>query len=113
MGSGARAGALLLVMALSVAGCGQKSAPSDADQGDPAAAKAVQVEAVRTWLDPDKTKPYEDSAVAVVRNSSDKIADGVTMKLKWPQGYETKQDEAIAVPPGKRGVFLLGPFDAP
>ena len=81
--------------------------------GDEQASKTVRVEGVQAWLDPDGTKPYEDSAVAVVRNTGDKIADGVTLKLTWPNGYNTKQDEAIVVPPGKQGVFVLGPFDAP
>ncbi len=112
MGSGRQAGVLLLLAALAVAGCGKKQ-PTDADRGDPQASKTVRVESVRTWLDPDGTKPYEDSAVAIVRNTGDKIADNVTLKLTWPNGYQTKQDEAIVIPPGKQGVFILGPFDAP
>lgn len=107
-------GAALAVVLTAVAGCGsQKQPPSDADKGDPQAAKAVRVEAVRAWLDPEAVKPYDDSAVVVVRNTSDQIAGGVTVELKWPQGYSTKQDQAIAVPPGERGIFLLGRFDAP
>lgn len=113
MGSGRRAGVLLMIAALVLAGCGKKKQPTDADLGDPAASKTVRVEAVHTWLDPDATKPYDDSAVAIVRNNGDKIADNVTLKLTWPNGYSTKQDEAIVIPPGKQGVFILGPFDAP
>lgn len=113
MGGGVRGGALLVAMAVVVAGCGSKQPPSDADKGNPQAAGAVKVEAVRAWLDPDATKDYDDSAVVVVRNTSDRIANGVTLELKWPQGYSTKQDQAIVVPPGERGVFLLGKFDAP
>lgn len=108
-----RGGALVALVAIAVAGCGKKQPPTDADKGDPAATRAVKVEAVRAWLDPEATKDYDDSAVVVVRNTSDKIANGVTLELKWPQGYSTKQDEAIVVPPGQRGVFLLGKFDAP
>jgi hypothetical protein len=103
---------LLSVAALAVAGCGKKQ-PTDADRGDPQASKSVRVEAVNVWLDPDGTKPHEDQAVAVVRNTGDKIADNVTLKLSWPNGYNTKQDEALVIPPGKQAVFLLGPFDAP
>ena len=103
---------MLLLVVFALTGCGKKQ-PTDADQGDPQASKTVRVEHVHTWLDPDGTKPYEDSAVAVVRNEGDKIADNVTLKLTWPNGYNTKQDEAIVIPPGKQGVFILGPFDAP
>jgi len=112
MGSGRRAGVLLSIAALVIAGCGKKQ-PTDADRGDPQASKTVRVEDVHVWLDPDGTKPHEDQAVAVVRNTGDKIADNVTLKLSWPNGYNTKQDEALVIPPGKQGVFLLGPFDAP
>ena len=112
MGSGRSAGAAVMIAALVFAGCGKKK-PTDADRGDPAASKTVRVEGVHTWLDPDATKPYDDSAVAIVRNTGDKIADNVTLKLTWPNGYSTKQDEAIVIPPGKQGVFILGPFDAP
>ena len=113
MGSGRRrAAAVLVLAALGLTGCGKKQ-PTDADRGDRASSKVMQVEGVRVWLDPDGTKPYDDSAVAVVRNTGDKIASGVTIKLTWPNKYNTKQDEAIVVPPGKQGVFLLGPFDAP
>ena len=113
MGRGERAGALALLVlaAAAIGGCGKQ--PTDADTGDEKASKTVRVEAVHAWLDPDGTKPYDDSAVAVVRNTGDKIADGVTLKLTWSNGYQTKQDEAIVVPPGKQGVFVLGPFDAP
>jgi hypothetical protein len=112
MGSGRRAGVVLSLAALAVAGCGSKQ-PTDADRGDRASSKVMRAEAVGVWLDPDGTKPYDDSAVAVVRNTGDKIADGVTIKLTWANGYNTKQDESIVVPPGKQGVFVLGPFDAP
>ena len=113
MGDGRLAGVLLVTAAIAVAGCGKKQQPTDADRGSKKASKTVRVEDVRVWLDPEKTKPYEDSAVAIVRNTGDKIADGVTLKLTWPNGYQTKQDEALVIPPGKQGVFLLGPFGAP
>jgi hypothetical protein len=103
---------VVAVLAIGATGCGS-SAPTDADTGNKQASKTVRVEAVRTWLDLDGTKPYDNTAVAVVRNTGDKIADGVTLKLTWPDGYTTKQDEAIVVPPGKQGVFLLGPFKPP
>jgi hypothetical protein len=113
MGDGRRrAGVLLLLAAIGVAGCGKKQ-PTDADRGDRASSKAVSVEDVHVWLDPDGTKPYDDTAVAVVRNNSDKVADGVTLKLTWPNAYNTKQDEAIVLAPHKQGVFILGPFKAP
>ena len=116
MGSGrTRAGVLLTLAALGAAGaagCGSKT-PTDADRGDRASSKVMKVEDVHVWLDPDGTKPYDDTAVAVVRNTSDQIASGVTLKLTWPNTYNTKQDEAIIVPPGKQAVFILGPFKAP
>ena len=113
MGSGRRCAAVSMALAaIAVAGCGKKQ-PTDADRGDRASSKAMRVEGVRVWLDPDGTKPYDDTAVAVVRNTSGKIASGVTIKLTWPNKYNTKQDEAIVVPPGKQGVFVLGPFKAP
>jgi hypothetical protein len=113
MGGVMRGGALVMV-AVAIAGCGsKKQPPSDADKGNPEATKAVRVDAVRAFLDPEAVKKYDDSAVVVVRNTSEKIANGVTVELKWPQGYSTKQDEAIVLPPGERGIFLLGRFDAP
>src|SRR3954451_17831184 len=113
MGSGRRrAGVPLMLAALALAGCGSKQ-PTDADRGDRASSKVMKVEDVHVWLDPDGTKPYDDSAVAVVRNTGDQIADGVTIKLTWPNTYNTKQDESIVVPPHKQAVFLLGPFKAP
>jgi uncharacterized lipoprotein YmbA len=112
-----RAVALLMaVLALAAVGCGKQKKPkTDADKGNPAATQAVKVEGLRVWLDPDATKDYEDSAVAVVHNTSDKLATGVTLKVKWekPMPYETHQDQAIVLQPDQRGVFLLGPFDAP
>ena len=115
---GKRGGAqvtLGLAIAAVAAGCGGSSSgpPADADKGDPAATKAVEVQAVRAWLDPDDTKKYDDTAYVVVHNTSDKLATGVTVVAKWPNGYEVSQDNAIAVQPGQRGIFLLGPFDAP
>jgi len=114
MGSGRRCAAVLMALAAMgvVTGCGKKQ-PTDADRGDRASSKVMRVDGMRIWLDPDGTKPYDDSAVVVVRNTSDKIASGVTVKLTWPNTYNTEQDEAIDVPPGKQGVFRLGPFKAP
>src|SRR5215217_4455862 len=109
-------GGLLLIAAAAIGttGCGgSSSVKGDADTGDQKASETMKVEAVRTWLDLDGTKPYDNSAVAVVRNAGDKIADGVTIKLTWPNGYHTKQDESIVVPPGKQAVFVLGPFRPP
>ena len=103
---------LMALAAIGATGCGSKQ-PTDADRGDRASSKVMKVDGVGVWLDPDGTKPYDDSAVVVVRNTGDKIADGVTIKLTWPNKYNTKQDEAIVVPPGKQGVFILGPFKAP
>lgn len=110
---GMRGGALA-TMVLAVAGCGSsKETPSNATMGDPAANKAVRVESVRAWLDPEAIRKYDDSAVVVVRNTSDKIARGVTVQLRFPKGYITKQDQAIVLAPRQRGVFLLPKFDAP
>jgi hypothetical protein len=112
MGRGMRGGALLA--ALAVAGCGGGGGgslpPQDADKGDPAATKAVQVEAVRAWLDPDGTKKYDNTVAIVVRNTSDKLATGVTAIARWPNSYNTSQQNAIAIPPKERAIFLLGPF---
>lgn len=109
---GMRGGALLAVLV--VAGCGGggggSQPPQDADKGDPEATKAVRVEAVRAWLDPDETKKYDNTVAVVVRNTSDKLATGVTAVARWPNGYNTSQQNAIAIPPGQRAVFLLGPF---
>src|SRR4051794_18618953 len=107
MGRGMRGGALLTIAALAVAGCGKKAPPTDSDTGNPAATKEVEVEAVHAWLDPDETKKYDNTVAVVVRNKSDKLATGVTVIAKWPQGYQTKQDNAIAIPAGERGIFLL------
>ena len=110
MGSGKRGGALLILVALAITGCGKKTPPTDADRGDPAATKAVKVEAVRAWLDPDQVKKYDNTVAVVVHNTSDKLATGVTIVARWSNGYQTKQTNAIALPPGERGIFLLGPF---
>ena len=113
MGRGMRGGALVMLVALAAggAGCGKKKGPpTDSDTGDPAASKEVKVEAVHAWLDPDETKKYDNTVAVVVHNTSDKLATGVTVIAKWPQGYQTKQDNAIAIPAGQRGIFLLGPF---
>jgi hypothetical protein len=110
-----RGGVVLVAgLAIGASGCGSSSSvKGDADTGNQKATETVHVEAVRTWLDPDGTKPYDNQAVAVVRNNGDKIADGVTLKLTWPDGYHTKQDEALVIPPHKQAVFLLGPFKPP
>jgi hypothetical protein len=105
-----RGGALLTLVALAVAGCGQKDPKTDADKGSPAATNVVKVDAVRAWLDPDEIKKYDNTVAVVVRNPSDKLATGVTVVARWPNGYKTQQDNAIAIPPGERGIFLLGPF---
>lgn len=115
---GKRGGAAALVaIAIVAAGCGsedpQKDPTTPADTGSPAASKAVRVEAVRAWLDPEAIKEYDNSAVVVARNTSDKIATGVTAEVKWPNGYARSQDQAIVIPPGERGVFLIPKFDAP
>jgi hypothetical protein len=112
MGRGMRGGALLALLA--VAGCGGggggSQPPQDADKGNAAATKAVRVEAVRAWLDPDQIKKYDNTVAVVVRNTSDKLATGVTVVARWPNGYNTSQQNAIAIPPGQQGIFLLGPF---
>ena len=53
--------------------------------------------------------------MVVVRNTSDKVAEGVTVRLKWEgtPSYETKQDEPYVIPPRGRAVFLLSTFDVP
>jgi hypothetical protein len=84
----------VLVLLLTAGGCGKvpnKDPTTPADTGDPAAT----------------------TAIVVARNTSDKIATGVTAEVKWPTGYARSQDQAIVIPPGERGVFLLPNFDAP
>ena len=113
MASVTRGGALLTVsavLAIAAGGCGQSDPETDADRGTPAATKAVEVEAVRAWLDPDETKKYDNTVAVVVHKTSAKLATGVTVVAKWPNGYKTQQDNAIAIPAGERGIFLLGPF---
>jgi hypothetical protein len=112
-----RGGVLLTLLAIAGCGGGGGSShgggslpPQDADKGDPAATKAVRVEAVRAWLDPDQTKKYDNTVAIVVRNTSDKLATGVTAVARWPNAYNTSQQNGIAIPPGESGIFLLGPF---
>src|SRR5829696_5039476 len=104
--------ALLAMIALAAAGCGSQSQdpPSNADTGDPAATKAVRAEAVRAWLDPEGLEEYENTAVVVVRNTSDKIAVGVTVEVKFPNGYSTSQDQSLDIGPRGRGVFVISNF---
>ena len=110
MGRGMRGGALLALMAVAIAGCGKKDPKTDADTGNRVATTIVKVEAVRAWLDPDELKKYDNTVAVVVHNPSDKLATGVTAVAQWPNGYKTQQDNAIAIPAGERGIFLLGPF---
>ena len=113
MGSVTRGRALLTMsaaLAMGTFGCGSSSPKPDAQTGTPTATKAVKVESVRAWLDPDETEKYDNTVAVVVHNTSDKLATGVTVVAKWPNGYKTQQDNAIAIPAGERGIFLLGPF---
>ena len=107
--------ALLATVVVVAAGCGSQpqDPPSNADTGKPEATKAVRAEAARAWLDPEGLKEYENTAVVVVRNTSDKIATGVTAEVKFPSGYSTSHDDAIDIAPHQRGVFVIPNFDAP
>jgi hypothetical protein len=110
MGSTMRGAALMALIGMAMAGCGSKKPPTDADTGSAPATKAVKVEGVHAWLDPDGTKKYDNTAAVVVHNTSDKLATGVTVVAQWPNGYRTEQSNGIAIPAGERGIFLLGPF---
>jgi hypothetical protein len=110
MGRAMRGAALLALGAAAVAGCGKKTMPTDATGGNPAITKAVKVEGVRAWLDPDGTKKYDNTVAVVVHNTSPKEVTGVTVAAKWPNGYRTEQTNAIVLPANGDGIFLLGPF---